>query len=126
VSDDDGEQELSESITINVQRLPADNTIVQVVGDATGHATAAMQRTLSDELTRSPALLVVDLSEVQRIGAGAINTLALAAAIAGESDIAFCLVDGHGGHVSAALAEAEVHELFEVFSSVNEAMEGSG
>lgn len=125
MSDDDGEQELSESIAINVQRLPADNTIVQVVGDATGHATAAMQRTLSDELTRSPALLVVDLSEVQRIGAGAINTLALAAAIAGESDIAFCL-DGHGGHVSAALAEAEVHELFEVFSSVNEAMEGSG
>jgi anti-sigma B factor antagonist len=94
VSNDEEERERSESITINVQRFPADNTVVHIVGESTGDATASMQATLSDELTRSPALLVVDLSEVVSIDAAAIH--ALAAAIAGESDIAFCLVDGQG------------------------------
>ena len=44
--------------------------------------------------------------------------LVLAAEAAGESDIPFCLSGVQGVPVQDALAEAELTELFEVFSSI--------
>ena len=42
---------------------------------------------------------------------------------AGESDRAFCLVAGRAGPVQAALAAEQLSELFEIFSSISEAMQ---
>ena len=50
--------------------------------------------------------------------------LVLAAEAAGESDIPFCLIGVQGVPVQDAIAEAELTELFEVLSSINEAWEG--
>jgi anti-anti-sigma factor len=124
----DGERKPDQSrlIAIDVRRLPADTTVVQVCGDLTGDATAAMQRTVGEELSRSPQQLIVDLSAVTSIDVGGINALSSAAGIAGEADISFCLVDPQGDPVGAALAAARLSELFEVFPTVSDAMSGHG
>jgi anti-anti-sigma regulatory factor len=120
-----GNGKRARSIVINVQRLTAGNTVVHLVGDLIGDATAAMQQTLIDELSRAPALLTVDLSAITRIDAGGVHALAAAAAVAGESDRAFCLVAGNAGPVQAVLAAEQLSELFEIFSSVSEAVQDS-
>lgn len=108
-----------------MQRLTAGNTVVHVVGDLIGDATAALQQALMDELSRAPAQLIVDLSALTGIDAGGAHALAAAAAVAGESDRAFCLVAGKAGPVQAALAAEQLSELFEIFSSVSEAVQDS-
>jgi anti-anti-sigma regulatory factor len=121
---DEGTPDEAGLITVDVYRLPPDTTVVQVVGDVTGDGTAALQRTVNEELTRSPAQLIVDLSAVTRIDLGGINALSSAAGIAGEADISFCLVDPEGDTVGAALAGANLTELFEIFPTVNDAVQG--
>jgi len=119
----DGNGERTRSSTINVQRSTAGSTVVNLVGDLIGDAIEAMQQTLVDELSRAPAQLIVDLSAITRIDAGGVHVLAAAAAFAGESDRAFCLVAGRAGPVQAALAAEQLSELFEIFSSISEAMQ---
>jgi anti-anti-sigma regulatory factor len=79
-----------------------------------------MRRVVANELNRSPALLALDLSGVNRIDAEGIDALVSAATQAGESDVSFCLVGVHEGPVEAALAEAELSELFEIFASLTD------
>ena len=43
-----------------------------------------------------------------------------------ESDISFCLVGVHAGPVGAALAEAELSELFETFVTLSDTLGGAG
>jgi anti-anti-sigma regulatory factor len=121
VSQECGEQR-ARSIAINVQRLTV-TTVVHLGGDVIGDAPGAMQQTLIDELTRAPAQLVVDLSAITRIDADGVHALAAAAAVAGESDRAFCLVAPKAGPVHAALAAEQMGELFEIFSSISEAVQ---
>jgi anti-anti-sigma regulatory factor len=123
---DEGKPGQPEPIIVDVHRLPPDTTVVQVVGDITGDATAALQRTVNEELTRSPAQLIVDVSAVTRIDLGGINALPSAAGIAGEADISFCLVDPECDPVGAALAGANLTELFEIFPTVDDAIRGHG
>jgi anti-anti-sigma regulatory factor len=120
-----GNEERGRSIVINVQLLTAGNTVVHVIGDLIGDPTAAMQQALIDELSRAPAQLIVDLSAITSIDAGGVHALAAAAAVAGESDRAICLVAGKAGPVQAALATEQFRELFEIFSSVSEAVQDS-
>jgi anti-anti-sigma regulatory factor len=68
----------------------------------------------------------VNLSAVSRIDASGVDALASAAAVAGEADRDFCLVDGKAGRVQAALAAEQLTDLFEIFSSVSEAVQNSG
>jgi anti-anti-sigma regulatory factor len=119
----DGNGKRARTIVINVQRLNAARTVVHVVGDLIGHATVGLQQVLIDELSRAPALLIVDLSTITRIDAGGVHALAAAAAVAGESDRALCLVARQAGAVQAALAAENLSELFESFSSVSEAVQ---
>src|ERR1700716_1274539 len=95
----DGDGQRARSIAINVQRLTAGDIVVYLDGDLIGDAAAATQRALIDELSRAPAQLIVDLSTIRRIDAGGVH--ALAAAVAGEADRAFCLVVGKSGPVQA-------------------------
>ena len=115
-------REQSSSVTLNVHRRPDDATVVEVAGDLSGDATVAMQRTVNEELTRSPAHLIIDLSAVTGIDMAGINALSSAAGIAGEADISFCLVDPEGDPVGAALASAKLTELFEMFPTVDDAI----
>lgn len=113
-------------IAIDVQQLPAGDTVVHLAGDVIGDAAVVMHQTLVDQLAGAPTRLIVNLSEVSGIDAGGVDALSCAAAVAGEADHAFCLVDGEAGRVQAALAAKQVTDLFEIFSSVNEALQNSG
>ncbi|MDX1891673.1 STAS domain-containing protein [Mycolicibacterium sp. 050158] len=114
-----------QSIAIDVERLTLCDTVVHVAGDVVGDAAAVLQQTLTAQLLGEPIRLVVNLSAVVLLDAVGIDALISVAATAGEVDYAFCLVDGHEGRVQAALAAEQATDLFEIFSSVPEAVRNS-
>lgn len=107
---------------ISVQRFPDNRVVVRVSGSLDGDMDADMRQHLTEQLMGRPDVLVLDLSEVSRIDADALGTLIVAAALAGEPDIGFCLVAPQGGPVRAALAAAGATEVFEIFASVDQAL----
>jgi anti-anti-sigma factor len=116
----EGRQTQTCSVTVDVKRSPTNKSVIHVSGDLLRGATATMRRVVATELNRSPALLALDLTGVNRIDAEGIDALVSAATQAGESDISFGLVGVHAGPVGAALAEAELTELFEIFTSLSD------
>lgn len=122
----EGRQTQTCSVTVGVKRSPTDTSVVRVSGELLRGATATMRQVVATELERSPALLALDLSGVIRIDAEGIDALVSAATQAGESDISFCLVGVHAGPVGAALAEAELSELFETFVTLSDTLGGAG
>jgi anti-sigma B factor antagonist len=115
-----GRQTQTCSVTVGVKRSRTDKSVVHVSGELVCGATATMRRVVATELNRSPELSALDLSGVIRIDAEGIDALVSAATQAGESDISFCLVGVHAGPVGAALAEAELSELFEIFATLSD------
>ena len=109
-----GRQTKTCSVTVDVKRSPTDKSVIHVSGELARGATATMRQVVATELKRSPALLALDLTGVNRIDAEGIDALVLAATQAGESDISFCLVGVQGHPVGTALADAELTELFEI------------
>jgi anti-anti-sigma factor len=122
----DGQGRRARSIAVNVQQLAVGDTVVHLIGDLTGDAATATQQTLIEQLSRAPIRLIVNLAAVKSIDASGVDALASAAAVAGEADRAFCLVVGEAGRVHAGLAAEQVTDLFEIFSSVSEAVKNSG
>ena len=108
------------SVTVDVKRSPTNKSVIHVSGELLRGATAPMRRVVATELKRSPALLALDLSGVNRIDAEGIDALVSAATQAGESDISICLVGVQAGPVEAALAEAELIELFEILATLSD------
>ncbi|MCW2688812.1 MAG: hypothetical protein JWR37_3702 [Mycobacterium sp.] len=106
-------------VSTTVQRSSVGEVVIAVTGDLTGAATLEVHRIITDELVTWPAQLALDLSGVTSIDTAGVDMLATVAAVAGESDISFCLVGGDP--VATALADAELTELFEIVASVNEA-----
>jgi anti-sigma B factor antagonist len=111
----------SEADSVDVQRLPTGKSVVRVSGELIRGTTSQLTRIVEEELMRAPTPLVLDLSAVTHITATGVDALVSAATAAGESDISFCLVGVEGRSVGAALAAAELTELFELFPSVNDA-----
>jgi anti-anti-sigma factor len=103
-----------------VRHGPTGKNVVHVSGELAGIASTGIRRIVAAELSRSPRQLVLDLSEVTTIDQSGMHCLVSAATQAGESDISFCLVGAHDGPVAAALAEARVTELFEIFAAVGD------
>jgi anti-sigma B factor antagonist len=110
----EGRQIQTCSVTVDVKRSPTDKSVIHVSGDLLHGATALMRHVVATELNRSPALLALDMSGVNRIDAEGIAALVSAATQAGESDISLRLVGVHGHPVGIALADAELMELFEI------------
>jgi anti-sigma B factor antagonist len=111
----------SEANSVDVQRFPTGKSVVRVGGDLIRDTPSQLTRVIEDELLQAPSPLVLDLSAVKHITASGVDALVSAATAAGESDISFCLVGVEGRSVGAALAAAELTELFEVFPSVTDA-----
>ena len=116
----EGRQTQTCSVTVDVKRSPTDKSVMHVSGDLLHGASATMRQVVANELNRSPALLALDLSGVNRIDAEGIAALVSAATQAGESDISICLVGVQAGPVEAALAEAELIELFEILATLSD------
>jgi anti-anti-sigma regulatory factor len=72
--------------------LAANTTVVHVAGDLRGDGASSLRRTLAGELTGTPELVVLDLSDIEHINADGIDALHSVAELADEDDIRFCLV----------------------------------
>lgn len=115
-------QEQPTSEAVQPERVSRKETVVHVVGGLRDEVTAQLHRSVLSGLTRSPKALVLDLLGVTDIDADGVDVLGAAAAMAGERDIFFCLVLPPDSPVLIALADAELGALFEIFSSVTEAL----
>jgi anti-anti-sigma regulatory factor len=111
------------SINIQWQRLAAKTTVVQVAGDLRGDGAASLQRTLAGQLTGTPQLLVLDLSDIDQIDVHGIAALDVVAELAAEDDIRFCLVFPPKGVRRRRLNVVDLSKRFQTFSSVNEALQ---
>jgi anti-anti-sigma regulatory factor len=108
---------------IEWQRLAANTTVVHVAGDLRGDGASSLRRTLAGQLTGTPELLVIDLSDIEQIDADGIDALHSVAELADEDDIRFCLVVPPKGAVRTRLKVAEVTKTFQTFSSITEALQ---
>jgi anti-sigma B factor antagonist len=86
--------------------------------DAAGRA---LQRVAADVIACAPALILVDLSAVGTVTADGVAALVVVAETAGEADIGLEVVAG--ARMRATLAENDVHDLFELYETVDEALE---
>jgi anti-anti-sigma factor len=102
------------SVLIDVRRSAVDCSIIRIQGELRNGVTAPVWRTLETELGRSPEQVALDLSGVTAIDKAGIGVLVAAATHAGESDISFCLIGAQESAVGAALADADLTELFEI------------
>jgi anti-anti-sigma regulatory factor len=86
--------------------------------DAAGRA---LQRVAADVLASAPPFVLVDLSAVDTVTADGVAALVVVAETAGEADIGLAVVAGD--RMRNALAENDVHDLFELYETVDEASE---
>jgi anti-anti-sigma factor len=117
-SESDVEEQQGGSLSCAVQRLPAGITIIRATGDLDRESSSQLSLLVADELRREPAQLVLELSNVMSVDTAGVDALVSASAVAGESDISFCLVASHAGPVVTTLAGAGLMERFEVFPTV--------
>ena len=120
---DDRGQQPREWLSVDVERLPGGDIVVRVYCELRGPGIAVLRDTVAAKLARWPRLLVLDLSGVTGIDVDGVDALAALAAMAGEPDIAFCLVLSTGGVVEAGIATAHLTELFDIFPSVTAALQ---
>jgi anti-anti-sigma factor len=120
-SECDVEEQQGRSLSWVVQRLPAGITVIRATGDLNRETSSQLYPLVADELLREPARLVLELSNLASVDNAIVDALVSASAVAGESDISFCLVAPHASPVVATLAEAGLIERFEVFPTVRAA-----
>jgi anti-anti-sigma regulatory factor len=109
-------------IVVEWRRLAAKATVVRPTGDLRGDGAMSLQRTLAGELTGTPELLVLDLSDVEQIDADGIDAQHSIAELADEDEIRFCLVVPPKGALRTCLKVVELKEMFQTFSSITEAL----
>jgi anti-anti-sigma regulatory factor len=100
---------------IEWQRLAANTTVVHVAGDLRGDGASSLRRTLAGELTGTPELLVLDLSDIEQIDGDGIDALHSVAELADEDDIRLCLVILPKGAVRACLKVVELMKTLQTF-----------
>jgi anti-anti-sigma factor len=110
-------------IVVEWRRLAAKATVVRPTGDLRGDGAMSLQRTLAGELTGTPELLVLDLSDVEQIDADGIDALHSIAELADEDDIRFCLVVPPKDALRTCLKAVDLTKMFQTFSSITEALQ---
>jgi anti-anti-sigma factor len=117
----DLEEQEGRSLSCTVQRLPAGITIIRATGDLNRETSSQLYPLIADELLREPAQVVLELSNLTSVDNAVVDALVSASAVAGESDISFCLVASNESPVVRTLAQADLIERFEVFPTVRAA-----
>ena len=94
---------------------------LNLVGALDEAAGQALQRVAADVLACVPPFVLVDLSVVDAITTEGVAALVVVAEKAGESDIGLAVVAGDGPR--AAFVESGVEDLFELYATVDQALE---
>jgi anti-anti-sigma factor len=111
-----------DSLEIEAQTVAVGVIVVRVAGDFCGEGAARVRRILAGELAGAREILILDLAEVARIDAEGIDVLYVAAELTADEDIGLCLVAPAEGAVRAGLDAVGSTDIFEMFSSVSEAL----
>ena len=82
-----------------------------------------LRRTLAGQLTGTPDVIVLDLSDLEQIDADGIDALTSIAESADEEGIRFCLVVPPTCALRTRPKLAEMTTAFPAFSSITEALE---
>lgn len=110
-------------LSCSVQRLHGGVSVVRAVGHLDGEARTHMHRLVVDEVRRTPSQLLLEVSGVTSIGDAAVTVLIGASALAGESDVALCLIASSHSPVVKALTAADVIERFEISPTIDQALD---
>jgi len=95
--------------------------LLRAAGALDEAAGRALQRVAADILAGAPPFVLVDLSAIDTVTADGVAALVAVAETAGEADIGLAVVARDG--LRAALAGNDVHDLFELYETVDEALE---
>jgi anti-anti-sigma regulatory factor len=117
--DGQGETQVG-SATVSVFRYRAGRHVIKLSGAVLSDAVAGLSQLIVAELDRAPALLALDVCSVARVDAAAVDVLVLAAALAREVGVSFCLVGVGGGPVEGALMALGLMDLFDVDEPVGD------
>jgi anti-anti-sigma regulatory factor len=109
-------------LEIEAHTVAAGVIVVRVAGDFCAEGAARVRRILAGELAGVPEILILDLTEIARIDAEGIDTLYVVAELTADDDIGLCLVAPAKGAVREGLDAAGSTDIFEIFSSVTEAL----
>jgi anti-sigma B factor antagonist len=82
-----------------------------------------LQRVAADVLACVPPFVLVDLSVVDAVTTEGVAALVVVAEKAGETDIGLAVVAGDGPR--AAFVESGVEDLFELYATVDQALEAT-
>ena len=110
-------------IAVEWRRSAVRATVVSPAGDLRGDGAMGLRRTLAGELTGTPEVIVLNLSDLEQIDADGIDALTSIAESADEEGIRFCLVVPPTCAVRTCRKVAEVTTVFPTFSSITEALE---
>jgi anti-anti-sigma regulatory factor len=107
--------------TVTVLDGPAPGArLLRATGVLREAAGRALHRVAADVLAGAPPFVLVDLSAVHTVTPDGVAALVVVAETAGEADIGLVVVAGD--RMRAALAENDVHDLFELYETVDEAL----
>lgn len=112
-------------VGIRSETLTPTTRIIRISGYLDADAGGAALRTLAGELIGAAEVVVLDVRAVSAIDGAGLHALHVAAELTFDEDIWLCLVDTPDGAVRVRLAEEQAAEVFEIFSSVTEALRHS-
>ena len=116
-----GGNETTEPIfAIDEARRPR-TRIVRLTGVLDETVAPGLRRLADDVLSSTPRFVLLDLSTVSAVTSAGVRTLVHIAENAGRDDIGLGLVAGE--EVRAAFVTEQVHELFELYDSLDDALD---
>ncbi|BBZ28865.1 hypothetical protein MMAD_31600 [Mycolicibacterium madagascariense] len=111
-------------IGVEWRRVTVRATVISPNGDLRGEGATALQRTLAGELTGTPDVMVLDMSDLEQLDGDGIAALTSIAELAAAEGIRFCLVVPPQSALSTHPQVATLMETFPTFGSVADALQG--
>jgi anti-anti-sigma regulatory factor len=108
------------TVAVLDERIPGARLLRQT-GTLDEAAGRALQRLAAVVLAEAPPLVLVDLSQIDAVTADGVAALVHIAETAGLADIGLAVVTRDGSR--AAFVECGVHDLFEQYETVDEALD---
>jgi anti-anti-sigma regulatory factor len=119
LSDRDGD---ATSLVVPLDHLRPGTRLVRPLGNLDDGSAAGLLALIDEQLTMTMDVLVLDLTELTRFEPETVRILERIATKLGRMDVGLCLVASED-MVGSALDDAGVRDLFELHSSVDEALE---
>lgn len=113
-------------LNVRVDRPAADVVVVAVAGEIDSATAPKLSTCLHRELERKPAVLILDLTAVNFLGAAGLHVLHCALDRSQTLSVAFNLVHDEQSAVQSALRAAAMTRTFPTFRTVTEARASSG